>query len=477
MKIKIAIVIFILILFFVIYKLLFTYTRQNIRDLLRRSLTGLNSVDIDYCITYGTLLGYHRENDVIYGDGDGDIMMNGTEDNITKLLSVNWGSLGLRLIKINDCSSRFRDVETTDASNVTLYRLKYKDDRLLGKHVDVYIMDTSQTPDGIKCNIRPKDDFCHEINIDDIYPTRTVIFLDTSCKIPNNPHNMLSLFYGKDYMTPKFMAKSPVKCDMKLQRAKYCDYNKFIISDDKLRLYNPLLKFTGFNDKIIHQTWKTDSLTDEQLQRTNTWKQNYPDWEYILWTDDMIDEFVADKFGWFLPIWNLLDPFIKKVDCVRYMWMYEFGGMYTDLDTVSKKPISPLLNWNAAYIPVVSTSINWNKDSDSASPAFLISNRKNKFWLYMLLYVANNYYKKVLEATGPIALANTIKYINDNNIPLDIVFITEKSVGIGSSKRKGKYSYHINTTTWSDNKTYPKKGDDKAINGVSSYIQNLIIDS
>ena len=453
---------------FIIYNLILVYIRQNIRDLLKKGLTALNSADVDYCITYGTLLGYYRENDVIFGDLDGDIMINGSDDNIDNLLSINWGKHNLRLHKFGFCG---KYIETHDRSNICLYRLFYKHSKFYHRFVDIYIADI----DNHKFNIRTSDDYCYKLNFNDIYPIKKITFLNSECNIPNNTNKILTLYYGDDYMTPKTRFKSE-KCDHTNWNRHYIDNNKFFVEKNQLRLYNLSMNPSPFTSKIIHQTWKNDQLKPEQILVISIWKIQYPDWNYVLWTDDMINNFVHSKYSWFLPIWNKLTPFIKKVDCVRYMWMYEYGGMYADLDLVCKRSIEELIHWNCAYIPVENTDINWRFDSDKASPAFLISNPGNKVWLYMLLYITNNYHKDVRRATGPTALANIIKHIYDQNIILDIAFLSEESVGIGSTwfgKYEGKYSHHLETGNWEDNNYYIERDCDD-IKKVSYYIHQLL---
>lgn len=39
--------------------------------------------------------------------------------------------------------------------------------------------------------------------------------------------------------------------------------------------------------RIIHQTWKTKDVPSPLDQLPQTWKEYLPNWEYILWTDEM----------------------------------------------------------------------------------------------------------------------------------------------------------------------------------------------
>lgn len=52
--------------------------------------------------------------------------------------------------------------------------------------------------------------------------------------------------------------------------------------------------------RIIHQTWKTKDVPSPLDQLPQTWKEYLPNWEYILWTDEMNREFVCKHFPDFL---------------------------------------------------------------------------------------------------------------------------------------------------------------------------------
>ncbi len=200
---------------------------------------------------------------------------------------------------------------------------------------------------------------------------------------------------------------------------------------------------------ILHQTWKTSALTPKQRQLRQSWQQHYPEWEHVLWTDDMIEAYVRDRWSWYLPVWRQLTPFIKKVDTVRYMWMYDIGGMYADLDM---KCLAPLQVTEGAYIPVGLRSVGWTHDQDEASPAFLASDPGNPVWLHMLRYIALNGNRTVLKATGPVALANVLLGLKDKS-NLDITLLSETAMGIGRFKFLGRYVYHENHNTWTDGST------------------------
>jgi mannosyltransferase OCH1-like enzyme len=200
--------------------------------------------------------------------------------------------------------------------------------------------------------------------------------------------------------------------------------------------------------KIIHQTWKTKELNEEQKSWQKTVLEHYPDYQYILWSDEDMDDFVKKNFADYYETWNSLTPFIKKVDTIRYMWMYLIGGIYFDLDIIVYKNMENLLldKPGSAFIPVMHSIPNWKYDTDAASPAILASYPKNPIWLYMLEQIKRDKDRDVLSSTGPIALANLLRSlpVKNNNL----VFLSEPRCGISGLKFLAKYSKHINTGTW-----------------------------
>ncbi|KAJ1564730.1 hypothetical protein HK096_006564 [Nowakowskiella sp. JEL0078] len=114
--------------------------------------------------------------------------------------------------------------------------------------------------------------------------------------------------------------------------------------------------------KIIHQSWKTSKPPKVQISKTNikllitilirkkfsnwaqTWKTLNPTYKYKLWTDDANRAFVANYYPWYLTTYDNLPKSINRVDAVRYLYMYQFGGVYADLDVEAIKPFDDLVD-------------------------------------------------------------------------------------------------------------------------------------
>lgn len=90
--------------------------------------------------------------------------------------------------------------------------------------------------------------------------------------------------------------------------------------------------------KIIHQIWIGKKLPEEFFKFVQSWRMYHPDWEYRLWTQDDI------------PQLNLRNrAFIDQSrnpgeisDLMRYEILYQYGGVYLDVDFECLRSLEPL---------------------------------------------------------------------------------------------------------------------------------------
>lgn len=84
--------------------------------------------------------------------------------------------------------------------------------------------------------------------------------------------------------------------------------------------------------RLLHQTWKSCEVIPRQRSYWDRCARLSPTWHVALWTDDANRAFVAKHFPQQLAMYDGYDTFIKRVDAVRYMLLYHYGGVYMDLD-------------------------------------------------------------------------------------------------------------------------------------------------
>lgn len=86
--------------------------------------------------------------------------------------------------------------------------------------------------------------------------------------------------------------------------------------------------------KIIHQTAPSDKSTWHPLweQCQHSWKENFPDFEYRLWSDEDIDELIKEQYTQFWDMYSNFPAHIMKIDFVRFAILHHCGGIYADMD-------------------------------------------------------------------------------------------------------------------------------------------------
>ena len=105
--------------------------------------------------------------------------------------------------------------------------------------------------------------------------------------------------------------------------------------------------------KIIHQTFKSKNLPAEFQKNVDQLKALNPEWEYRLYDDDDIRQFILDAYGTdILAYFNRINPRYgaAKADLFRYLLLYKYGGVYLDIKSTFTKPIDQVLKPDDRYL-------------------------------------------------------------------------------------------------------------------------------
>lgn len=98
---------------------------------------------------------------------------------------------------------------------------------------------------------------------------------------------------------------------------------------------------------IIHQIWMTGNastsaepvLPEKFVDNVKTFLNNNPNWTYYFWTDTSARKLIENRHKPMLFMYDNAPKLVVKTDILRYVLMYEFGGLYTDLDTINVRPL------------------------------------------------------------------------------------------------------------------------------------------
>lgn len=218
--------------------------------------------------------------------------------------------------------------------------------------------------------------------------------------------------------------------------------------------------------KIIHQMAPKDKdrwhVLWEQCQKT--WKEKFPDFEYRMWHDEDIDEFFKTRYPSFYETFKGYEYNIQRIDIARYFILYEFGGIYADMDYEAVNNFYDVL-------PVGKVSIGTPTNDDEFHNALMISPPRHPFWHYVIAEAiaykdwrhdsTNDRVKKhlsIAHTTGPFLIVRAVQISPENmvySLPNDKFSVaTENAYEEGwttlfdHKDRESIYAYNYGTVTW-----------------------------
>ncbi|TEA21557.1 Mannosyl phosphorylinositol ceramide synthase SUR1 [Colletotrichum sidae] len=102
----------------------------------------------------------------------------------------------------------------------------------------------------------------------------------------------------------------------------------------------------GYEDKIppvLHHIMLNAPAARAQWQEARqSCLDVHPGWEVHFWTDAEAGQFVADKYPELKDMWDNYRYPIQKIDALRYLVLYEYGGAVLDMDLRCRRSLGPL---------------------------------------------------------------------------------------------------------------------------------------
>lgn len=222
--------------------------------------------------------------------------------------------------------------------------------------------------------------------------------------------------------------------------------------------------------KIIHQVWegRTEPKMPTRLKiLARTWQEQNPTWEYHLWNGEEMDKLVETHFPEYLSMYKSFPYNVQRWDTIRYMILYVYGGVYTDLDTECFKPIDGLLEGKTLCFGEEPPEHNVYAGIERLiGNAFMASTIKNENWLHTLKEIREainrNYTTQtVLYTTGPLMISRMYALFKQADIlpyklvtpitkddMIDVLFRNEKN--IFREKIKQAYCAHYFFGSWTE---------------------------
>lgn len=185
----------------------------------------------------------------------------------------------------------------------------------------------------------------------------------------------------------------------------------------------------------------------------NSWKFHHPDWQYYLWTDQTILNFVEEFFPDFLSLFQKYSEQIQRVDMVRYMLLYQYGGIYSDLDIACNQNLSFFLD-HEIVLPETGyyfKKFYYSNDLMYGRPAhpffkFVLDGALTAYRLYNWKFIPHHF--RILLTTGSLFLSSRYRLYESKN---EIYILNPDLYGKDLEKR---CVTHLPGNSWCKRDTY-----------------------
>ena len=97
-------------------------------------------------------------------------------------------------------------------------------------------------------------------------------------------------------------------------------------------------------------------------------------WVVTYWRDTYLDNYITNYWPDWWDVWHNFPIDIVKLDIARYIIMYEFGGIYADMDTYFYKNFHKDLNPDTIYLAPGANN------TEIVQNSLLASTGRNMFW-------------------------------------------------------------------------------------------------
>lgn len=164
--------------------------------------------------------------------------------------------------------------------------------------------------------------------------------------------------------------------------------------------------------RILHQTWKTDTIPVKYQAWRESWERHNPGWQRILWSDRMLLDLVAAHYPDFLPVYCGYTEGIRRADAARYLLLHHFGGLYADIDCECVGSLEMLAQEDRVVF-CLEPAAHFAAHATPRGLPYLLFNGtiasppKHPFWPHLLAHLPGlAAVKDTLDSTGPCLMTS-----------------------------------------------------------------------
>jgi hypothetical protein len=167
---------------------------------------------------------------------------------------------------------------------------------------------------------------------------------------------------------------------------------------------------------IIHQIFTYINVPASYSLNIRQFVSKNPDWEYKFWTFDSGERLIKKHHPDLLATYNGFGNSVKKADLLRYVAIYEYGGIYSDLDVLVLRPLDKVTLKYSCIIPAepFEHSLLLYKIEFSIQNGIIICRPKHPF-IKQLIENARNVLPNAsaIHSVGPLYVTKQFKIYNN----------------------------------------------------------------
>ncbi|KAL4225565.1 hypothetical protein ACF0H5_016253 [Mactra antiquata] len=164
----------------------------------------------------------------------------------------------------------------------------------------------------------------------------------------------------------------------------------------------------------IHQTAPSTCITQDAVKYVSSFVINNPHWNYYFWVDESARQLIERRHPYLLEIWDNVDKGIKRSDILRYVVLYEYGGVYADVDFENFKPLDRVTKKFHCIIPTepLEHGVFLYRRPFVINNGIILCVKGHPFLKHLLENLKRSINDDVMSATGPLFI--TTQFIEYN---------------------------------------------------------------
>lgn len=104
--------------------------------------------------------------------------------------------------------------------------------------------------------------------------------------------------------------------------------------------------------RIIHHYYSTEYVPEKYVPYMRSFVQMNPTWEYRFWSFISGRKLIEKHHPYLLEKYDCLGKTVQNSNMLRYVVLYEYGGVYTDLDVKNLRPLDKVtLKYSCIFPP------------------------------------------------------------------------------------------------------------------------------